>query len=430
MKINIILILLFFPIITFAQENIDVLEKKADSLYDVKEYTSSLKIYNHLLVKKATNSYYLSKKGLCLFHLENYQSAKENFRLAALYENPENKKSLATHYSNLSACYSNLNEDKKAYDYAMKAYYIDENNPLTLWNAASLGNNVNEYEKGIEILDKSKIEKHNDFNALYGRAFLYLSNYNKSIEYYEKFFQNFDNDNRYAESVNLSDEKYNLLKAYMGLLLNNIENKVNEYRYEQQLLSLTKELSTTEWNKKIAEKILYLLDNTKSKNNPFTSMITKQFEMLPDRLPMESAIFYYRVKQYKKSQDLIEKIIKEEAFYTDTDANLGKMYHYLNELNLMLMNMNNQGETIDDKELGRTISYFRNYYADKKNLDYKSINTTEELFNPLLETLIILNSKSPYNKNKMKYVLTKIFENIPNETMKTEMLEMLKNKFN
>lgn len=94
------------------------------------------------------------------------------------------------------------------------------------------------------------------------------------------------------------------------------------------------------------------------------------------------------------------------------------------------MNMNNQGETIDDKELGRTISYFRNYYADKKNLDYKSINTTEELFNPLLETLIILNSKSPYNKNKMKYVLTKIFENIPNETMKTEMLEMLKNKFN
>ena len=96
----------------------------------------------------------------------------------------------------------------------------------------------------------------------------------------------------------------------------------------------------------------------------------------------------------------------------------------------MLMNMNNQGETIDDKELEPTLNYFRNYYADKKNLDYKSINTTEELFNPLLETLIILNPKSPYNQNKVKYILTKIFENIPNETMKTEILEMLKNKSN
>lgn len=430
MKKYMLYFLVFFSFSAFSQETIEDLSNKADSLYKAKDYKASLELYNKLLALKPNHSYYLSRKGLCYFKLDDYQKAKENFRLSALYEDPNDKEALATNYSNLSACYSSLEEDKKAYEYALKAFYMDENNPLTLFNAASLGNNVKEYKKGIELLDKAKIEKHNDFNALYGRAYLSLGEYEKSIEYYEKFFNNFDEKNRYAESIDILDEKCNLWYAYMNLLKNNNDNKINENNNKEKILNLTKELSTTKKNKNLTDEIIYIVNDTRGSKNYFVDMFIHQFEMLPNAKPIEKAILYYRAKDYEKCQGFIEKLMQEKAFHTDTDENLAKMYRYLNELNLMLMKMDKQGDTVDDKILEPSLNYFRAYYQDKKNIDYEAINTKEELFNPIYETLIILNSKSPYNLNKVKYILGKIFENIPNEKMKTEMIEMLKNKFN
>jgi tetratricopeptide (TPR) repeat protein len=427
---NLLYLLLFFSFSAFAQESREDLSDKANSLYEAKEYKASILLYNKLLALKPNNSYYLTRKGLCYFKLEDYQKAKENFRLSILYEDPTDKEALATNNSNLSACYSVLGEDKKAYEYALKAYRLDETNPLTLFNAASLGNNVKEYRKGIELMDNAKIEKHNDFNALYGRAYLSLKEYEKSIEYYEKFFNNFDENNRYAERINILDEKCNLWYAYMGLLHNNIENKIDDNKNKDKILNLTKELSTTTKNKNLVDQIFYIINDTKGNNNYFADMFIQQFEMLPNAQPLEKAILYYRTKNFEKSQVIIEKLIQEKAYYTDIDKNLVKMYQYLNELNLMLMKTDKQVDTVDEKTLERSLNYFRAYYLDKKNIDYETFNTKEELFNPIYETLIILNSTNPYTPTKVKYILGKIFDNIPNEKMKTEMLEMLKNTFN
>ena len=63
----------------------------------------------------------------------------------------------------MSAVFSKINEDEKAYDYARKALEIDETS-LTLFNAASMANNIEKPEECLKILDNAIIEKNNDFS--------------------------------------------------------------------------------------------------------------------------------------------------------------------------------------------------------------------------------------------------------------------------
>jgi tetratricopeptide (TPR) repeat protein len=430
MKTKILFILISISSTLFAQKNLSSLEESADSLYKLKEYNASIEIYDNLLAKKPNNSHYLLYKGLCFFNLGNYQKAKEYCRLAVLYANTNEKESLSNYYSNLSACYYQLSDVKKAYECAMKAYYLNEYNPLALWNAAGLASSIGEYKKGIEMLDKSKIEKHNDFNSLYGEIYLLSQEYDKSVEFFEKFFLNFDENERFVD-IDLSVAKYRLLIAYMGVLTRNIENEVNENNYEQQMLNLTKELTgIEEINNLTSKHILEFLDSVKAKNNPFTDLFIKEFEMLPDRPLLESATFYYRVKQYKKSQEFVEKLIATDFYPSDSDEKSTKMYRYLNQLNIMLIHSKNRLNTVDDKELELTLSYFRSYYDVVDKLDYQGEYYNEELTTCIYETLLTLNSKSTYSQEKVKYVLDNIIENIPSEGMKKEILKIIKNTEN
>ena len=74
-------LLLFFSFSAFAQESKEELSNKANSLYEAKEYKASILLYNKLLALKPNNSYYLSRKGLCYFELEDYQKAKERMKV-------------------------------------------------------------------------------------------------------------------------------------------------------------------------------------------------------------------------------------------------------------------------------------------------------------------------------------------------------------
>ena len=189
MKQIVIIFFLYFSLPFFAQSEIKKMEIEADSLYNAKQYNASIQIYNLLLSKNPKNSFYLSNQGLNYFKLNDFKKTKENFRLSILYEDSDNKESLAINYSNLSACFLELNEFTKGYEYALKAYHLDKNDSTILWNVASLANNVQDYKKVIEILNNASIDKHNDFNSLYGTAYLSLGENEKSINYYEIFLK-------------------------------------------------------------------------------------------------------------------------------------------------------------------------------------------------------------------------------------------------
>ncbi|WP_449399697.1 tetratricopeptide repeat protein [Chryseobacterium wanjuense] len=167
----------------------------ADSFYNNNEYEHSLQIFDELLEKDSKNHYLLGRVGLCLYDLKNYQKAKEKFRLAALYCPVDENKTIAGYYANLSSCYSNLKENEKAYQYASKAYSLDDKSSQILWNAALNALNLGKYDECLNILDNAKIEKSNAFFSLYGQSYLSKGESKKAIENYENLLQNYEENN-------------------------------------------------------------------------------------------------------------------------------------------------------------------------------------------------------------------------------------------
>lgn len=94
------------------------------------------------------------------------------------------------------------------------------------------------------------------------------------------------------QRINILDEKCNLWYAYMDLLHNNIENKIDDNKNKDKILNLTKELSTTTKNKNLVDQIFYIINDTKGNNNYFADMFIQQFEMLPNAQPLEKGLSF------------------------------------------------------------------------------------------------------------------------------------------
>lgn len=425
MKKNILFFLLLISTSTFSQENIEALEHKANSLYEAEDYQAAILVYNQILKLDPNNASHLSSRGISYYYLRDYNKAKESFRLAILYRDPDDKKLLANDYSNLSSIYSSLEEDKKAYEYALKAYSLDKNKDNILFNVASLGHNVNQYEKSIEILDQAEIELHNDFNSLYGKCYLQLDRYKESIEYYEKYFQNRDENDLFVPQINLLDEKKNLWSAYMYELLNHIQEGETGYKHKSKVLLLTKELAKTEKRRTLEETILRILEVTKFEKNPYTDLLVQQFEMLPDTDTMNQIIFYYRVNNFKKSKEIVEKLAKKKNHEDWMTEDRIKIYRYLNELNEVLAKISPQGDKVEDRELESIINLLKDFYSDKGIGYQDEYNIYEK---PIEETFAVLQKrKKDFSISKIQYILYKIFENIPDEGIKKQIMTEIKN---
>lgn len=426
MKKKLLIFLLFISASSFSQENIEELENKADSLYKAKDYQASILVYDQILKLDPKNVYSLSGRGISYYYLEDYNKAKESFRLAVLYRDPDDKQSLANDYSNLSAIYSSLYDDKKAYEYALKAYSLDKNSENILFNVASLGHNVNQYEKSIEYLDKAEIELHNDFNSLYGKCYLQLGRYKESIEYYEKYFQNRDENDLFVPQINLLDEKKNLWSAYMYELMNYIQEGKTAYKHKEKVLSLTKELAKTEKRSSLEQTIMSILEHTKFEENPYTDLLIRQFEMLSDTEAMNQIIFYYRVDNFKKSKEILEKLAKKKNHEDWMTEDRIKIFRYLNELKEVLAKIPPQGDKVEDKELESVINFLKDFYSDK-GVGYQDEFNIYEL--PIQESFaVFIKRKKDFSIPKLQYIFSKIIsESVPNEKIKKQIMAEIKN---
>ncbi|MCH5597469.1 tetratricopeptide repeat protein [Niabella ginsengisoli] len=182
-------LLLFSTTIHAQVPDTKVMKEKADSLKDEKQYEAAVTLYEALIKKEPTNSYFLEKAGFCYFFLENYPKAREKYTLSALYRDANDATLLASDYANLVAVYARLNMPEKEMEYSLKAYQAHET-PFSLWNAVSALNDNNKFEEGLKLLNNANIVKGPEFDGLYGLLYYKMGYYDKSIAMFELFFTN------------------------------------------------------------------------------------------------------------------------------------------------------------------------------------------------------------------------------------------------
>lgn len=194
-------------------------EQLAKTQLDNKQYENSIANYTILINGDSNNAYYFNQRGLSYYNLGNMKKAKENFSMATLYSDKE-----PTYWTNLSAVYNNLNDDKRSYETAIKALQYGKSQ-LTIYNAGSSANNYKMLQKGIEILTNVGEFYHNDQENLLASLYYKLEDYDKSIDHYEIFFKNYNPESS-SVAFNILTEKRMYYFAMLAKCLEDVrQNK-------------------------------------------------------------------------------------------------------------------------------------------------------------------------------------------------------------
>ncbi|QQT27917.1 tetratricopeptide repeat protein [Sphingobacterium spiritivorum] len=216
MKLILTCILIMTLSTSFAQYSkedsirMETLEDQIEEASQQDDNVLKASLYEELLQIAPKNGRYLNNAGTTYFHLEDYQKAKEKFRLAVLYA-PEKQ---ALYFTNLSAAFAKLEDWERAYDYARRALETEETD-LTLFNAASHANNAGKTNACLQILNNATIPLTADVQSLYARSYMTLGDPTKAIEHYELFFRSYDITSAVAKDINMDDERSNLYQSYL-----------------------------------------------------------------------------------------------------------------------------------------------------------------------------------------------------------------------
>jgi len=407
---KLIYFLFIFSNLCFGQkQNYEDRKALADSLYNNNEYEHSLQIFDELLEKDSKNHYLLGRVGLCLYDLKNYQKAKEKFRLAALYCPVDENKTIAGYYANLSSCYSNLKENEKAYQYASKAYSLDNKSSEILWNAALNALNLGKYDECLNILDNAKIEKSNAFFSLYGQSYLGKGESKKAIENYENLLENYDEKNDVFK-VDLQYQKGNLFNAYMNIL-DSKESSDNLNKYKNRLGELFSEISQDQRNMILNN----LLDRSMVcyKNKFITELFKNKFEELttPQKIQV-----YYLDNEFQKCFELVNNFLKPDLISDEKILNRIQSCRYLAFLNLLIEDMITHNGRVNKEKLETTITLYNNLFKKNKIYNDDEFENQDGLLNTLATTIDTFNERFPKaEQNRIAPVLFEIIDNTPNE---------------
>ena len=138
MKIFFTLMMICCHAVLFGQSSsLDEFLRSADHAYEQNDYAKAVAYYEKVLLVEHKDHQILNRAGISYFKLKNFAKAKDKLRLAALYGPVDDDETMSSYYSNLSACYSYLYEDSKAFEYALKGYHLDKTSTYAFWNAAS-----------------------------------------------------------------------------------------------------------------------------------------------------------------------------------------------------------------------------------------------------------------------------------------------------
>lgn len=286
------------------------LEDYADSLSDNEKWQKAIPIYKKIVADQPGNGQVYNKIGLCYFYLENYQKAKENFRLAALYtENDE------TILSNVSAAYNNLNDFDNAFAYAIKAVKVKATGQTVL-NAMGMANNLSRYEDAINIYQKAPedVKNYRHLGVVLARTYMGLGEYDKSITIYKKYFNEFKPDK--TVTVDIPQEKYNYFTAIVSLINERGSSKKHDplegFAYKDELQNVYTDLMQTRFIgetfmnfTRVAHKILLL--------NPAQKKYLKQTLDSYDYYSDWEKIEVYRLSgEYDKSIQWLDNNVKNK----------------------------------------------------------------------------------------------------------------------
>ncbi len=418
-----IIFLLFVSSHLFAQNGDEAVQKaKADSLFDAKEYSKAVKIYQKLLEISPKDTYLLCNAGNCYFRLKKYQQAKEKFRLATLYCDPDKKENMAVFYTDLGAVCSDLGEENKYFEYSMKAYTI---NPtlLTLWNATSACNAIGKYRDALNLLNNSSVEKSPGFSGLYGMVYVGLNNYPKSIENFENFLTVYQDDS-FVDFVSPTDIKERLFNSYVyQMVINAVKNDsvfIDNIRVEQLYGDVYAHNSESKKQNSLLKNICIINAYSNSNNSIFTHIFDKYGETFSSdfkidwlnaigRFDMAEKLLkskFVNEKDPKKQRELQSKIFENNYAHYLIDLNRGNMTESYSP---RIKNLKKQ---------------FSDFMASKSNLDYNAFNHDPEVCDFVDMVVACVKSYGRVNRKTVDSVIT-LYQEFPQPQIREAMVNMI-----
>lgn len=409
---------LFFSLQFSAQEqSIDELIDRSTQKIDSKSYKEAIPLLTKVLDKEYNNHLALNKLGICYFELGDYSKAKENFRQAVLYSGKN-----ANYLSNLSAAFSRLNDDEKAYEYARRALAIEETQ-LSLFNAVSLANNVNRVDECITLLNKSKLEKHNDFNSLYGRCYYKQKDFKNSIDKYERYFENDGKTEKFVEEINDEQERQSLQMAYLFEI---VSPKTNESLKNDYLQKLRKSLKTHPYE---GIKKSFLMDeNICTQYKIPAEKCAKLYQSIFDSAQSsieELRDQYYIKKDYQKAFDLASQLPDKK--YSGDDLFTLKLIRYLSSVQLFSEDYLKNKRKPNMDLLAQAEERYKKLYENGKMYSDGEMSKSEKLQIPFTATLEIFKNgpyKSAEVQNKVGNYVYRILMQTPNENFRLKLKEL------
>ena len=390
-------------------------EELADSLDDAGKYEEAIVVFEALLKEDPKNTRLLNNVGGSYFRAKNFNKAKEKYRLAALYCDVNDSKTLALYYANLSASYTYLNDDEKAYEYAIKAYRINPLSELALWNAASNGQNLGKYEETIRLMDNTKIDKNNAFYTLYGRCYYNLKQYVKAYEAYGNFFENYNKDDNFI-TLDLEDEKSRMNTALLYVAAEESKNNESSQKYQDLAIAELTEMAKS-LKKEQFEETFLSAENLFSVYDFSPKLKSKILDVLfQNPSAIQKIKLSYYSEDYTQAYALCNQMLKENSGQNNL-ATIN-LYNYLSYLHLLLKE-HKADKNLPSEKLDTAIELYKNLY-DKNKVYAESDFNKKELAMPVLLTLQAIKTNYPSNKEQIEgaKIALKILENTPNEMIK------------
>ena len=414
-------LLLFCTLFFYCQAQTTAqLLQEAESYYQDDDYSKAIPLYEKYLLVNEKDHEALQSAGISYFRLNNYQKAKDKFRLAALYCPADEKSSLASYYTNLSGAYSNLNDNEKAYEYATKAYRIDETSS-TLFNAVSMANNINRCPDALKLLKDSKVEKDNNFNALYGICYYKENEYDKSIKHYEDFFANYDAE----RSINfiMEDEKQRLFNAYLSAAA--IANAPISNERISKIKNLYLDLLKNEDKKEQILNRFTLGASTWNLNRTSAEIINQLVNISAKQIPVKTQLEIKMAQQdFGTMYEMADNYLKQNPKLSSDDLYMVKFYRYIGSLYDFTGNLRKNNFEPDEKKLTSLIAKFKAIYPKK---EYAKEELTPELMLTVKTTLEFFKdaTKSKEEERKVVPLIQKILINFPNVEVRNSIAEFL-----
>lgn len=414
------LLLLFTFCLSAQTRTADQLLQEAESYYQDEKYLEAIPLYEKYLLVNEKDHEALQSTGISYFRIDDFQKAKDKFRLAALYCPVDKKVSLASYYTNLSGAYSNLEENEKAYEYATKAYRIDQTSS-TLFNAASMANNIDRCPDALKLLQDSKVEKDNNFNALYGICYYKQNDYEKSIRHYEDFFANYDSE----RSINfkMGDEKQRLFNAYLSAAA--ITNAPISNERISKIKDLYLDLLNNEDKKEQMLQRFTLGASTWNLNRTSADIIKQLVKISAEQIPLKTQLEIKVAQQdFGQMYEMADGYLKQKPKLSPEDLYMVKFYRYLGSLYYFTGDLKKNGFEYNEKQLTSLISLFKDLYPKK---EYSKEELTPELMLTLKTTLEFFKdaAKSKDEQRKVVPLLEKILINFPNVEVRNSIKEFL-----